>query len=160
MADLPSLPPVDGGRIDPDPRRKLPPRQTHSEARLPGPGGEAVGRLPGRVAKELIDRGQAVDLRSVRFRSHPIGTAPPGGKGYKYKGEDLGADGVFQIQLKGGATKIIVKGKGPNLPLPIASSFIGATSVTLQLRGDDVAQCFSVKLTNIKKQETDSFKIK
>jgi hypothetical protein len=62
--------------------------------------------------------------------------------------------------MKSGATKIIVKGKGANLPLPIASQFASATSVTLQLRGDDMPQCFSKTLTVIKKQETDSFKIK
>jgi hypothetical protein len=90
----------------------------------------------------------------------PIGAAPPGGKGYKYKDQSLTADGIFQVQLKGGTTKIIVKGKGPNLPLPIAPSFGNATSVTLQLRGDDMAQCFGVTLTDIKKQEADSFKIK
>ncbi len=90
----------------------------------------------------------------------PLGDAPPDGKGYKYKDEDLSANGVSQIQLKGGATKIIVKAKGPNLPLPIANAFSSATSVTLQVRGDDIPQCFGVTLSDIKKQETDSFKIK
>jgi hypothetical protein len=90
----------------------------------------------------------------------PIGAAPPGGKGYKYKDESLTADGVFQIQLKGGTTKIIVKGKGSNLPLPIANSFTNATQVTLQLRGSDLPQCFGVTLSDVKKQEADSFKIK
>ena len=56
--------------------------------------------------------------------------------------------------------KIVVKGMGANLPLPIAGSLTTAASVTLQLRGSDAPQCFSVTLAEVKNQEADFFKAK
>lgn len=97
----------------------------------------------------------------------PIGPLPPSGKGYRYKDYDLLADGAAKILLKGGAlsagkSKIIVKGKGTSLPLPITPSLTATTSVTVQLRGDDAPApgCWSVVLSTIKKQTADSFKAK
>ena len=89
-----------------------------------------------------------------------VGGTPPGGKGYKYKDDDAASDGVSQIQLKSGAAKILVKGRGSNLPLPIASTLTSAASVTLQLRGNDAPQCFGVTLSDFKAQDADFVKVK
>ena len=91
------------------------------------------------------------------------GGAPPGGKGYKYKDKSLDADGLLLMLLKGGQAgkaKIVVKGMGANLPLPIAGSLTSAGSVTVQLRGSNAPQCFSGTLADVKNQEADFFKAK
>jgi hypothetical protein len=88
----------------------------------------------------------------------------PGGKGYKYKDKDAASSGVTQIQLKGGSggtSKILVKAKGPIPPLPaMAAALTSTASVTVQLRAHDApgAGCFSVTLSDIKKQDPDLFK--
>jgi len=80
---------------------------------------------------------------------------------------DVSADGVFQMMLKGGTgstgkSKVTLKGKGSGLPLPIAASLTTATSVTIQVRGSDApgTGCWSITLSDIKKQEADLFKAK
>ena len=96
-----------------------------------------------------------------------IGPAPPGGKGYRYKDYDLSANGAAKIQLQGGAlsagtSKIIIKGKGGNLPSPITPSLTTTTAVTVQLRGDDAPApgCWSVTLSDVTKQNAEFFKAK
>ena len=94
-----------------------------------------------------------------------IGADPPAGKGYKYKDQDAAADGVAQMTLKAGSaggSKILVKGTGPAPPFPagIPAALSAASSVTVQLRGDDAPSCFTITLSNIKKQETNFFKAK
>ena len=94
-----------------------------------------------------------------------IGAAPPAGKGYSYKDADRSADGVGKILAKGGAagsSKILVKGKGTNLPAGITAALTTSTSVMLQLRGDDAPPpgCWSVTLSTIQKQTSEFFKAK
>jgi hypothetical protein len=96
---------------------------------------------------------------------NPIGSAPPTGKGYKYKDKDLAADGVFQILAKGGTagkSKLLVKGRGAGLPLPIASALTTTTAVTVQLRANDAPApgCWTITLSTITKQAVDFFKAK
>jgi len=91
-----------------------------------------------------------------------VGGDPPGGKGYKYKDDALAASGVFKILYKGGVagkSKVIVKGRGTGLPMNVADALMSATSTTLQFRSSD-AQCLSVSLATIKKQEANFFKAK
>ncbi len=90
-----------------------------------------------------------------------VGGDPPGGKGYQYKDDALAADGVAQIQYKGGPagkSKAIVKGRGSALPANVADALMTSTDATVQLRGSDATQCLSVTVTDIKKQEADFFK--
>lgn len=92
-----------------------------------------------------------------------LGGLPPSGKGYKYKDSAATADGVFQILYKGGAagsSKGLVKGRGAGLPDGVAAALQSSTSATVQLRGTDAAQCLSLTVTDIKKQESDFFKAK
>jgi len=89
-----------------------------------------------------------------------VGGDPPDGKGYKYKDE---GGGVRKILYKGGdagKSKVIVKGKGSGLPTGLAAALQSSTSARLQFRGSDAAVCLSVDVTDIKKQESDSFKAK
>jgi hypothetical protein len=47
------------------------------------------------------------------------------GAGYQYKDKDLATDGIKLIKLKadpGGNAQILVKGKGPGIPMPVAAS--------------------------------------
>jgi hypothetical protein len=92
-----------------------------------------------------------------------VGGAPPSGKGYKYKDDDLAALGAFKILYKGGAadkSKALFKGKGAALPDGIAAALQTSTSVTVQLRGDDAPECLSITVSDIKKQESNFFKAK
>ena len=117
----------------------------------------------GALAGELkVDRaGQSTCSGGSTQCWKPIGPEPPAGKGYKYKDTDRTASGVSLMLLNGtGSAKIVVKGKGANLPLPIAQPLTNATSVTLQLRGDNAPFCFGVSLTHIVKSEGLSFKAK
>jgi hypothetical protein len=84
--------------------------------------------------------------------------------GYRYKDLDLAADGTSKLLLKGGPTsagksKILVKGKGPSIPAPIAASLMATTSVTVQLRGSDppAPGCWSITLSEVKKHTSSAF---
>lgn len=99
----------------------------------------------------------------------PLGGFPPGGVGYLYKDKDLSADGVQKLQLKGGSTgksKLSMTGKkraskGQNaLPVGIASRLLGSNSATVQLRGTDLGNCFSVTLDEVKKSTAVFFNAK
>ncbi len=116
------------------------------------------------VGEVAVDRASASDCSGgSKACWKSIGGPIPLGKGYKFKDKDLASDGVLKILLKGNSTpgksKIIVKGKGAGLPLPIAPSLTSTTSVTVQLRGNDApgAGCWGTTLTDIKKQLPDSF---
>ena len=52
-----------------------------------------------------------------------------------------------------------MKGKGSNLP-PIAAALQTATSVTMQLHGDNAPLCLQATLSSIAKQEPTFFKAK
>jgi Thrombospondin type 3 repeat len=122
-----------------------------------------VGALAGELA--VARPGDTTCSGGATACWNPLGSAPPAGKGYKYKDKDLTADGVFQILAKGGAagkSKLLVKGRGPNLPVPIASALTTTTAVTLQLRADDAPApgCWTITLSTIKKQAADFFKAK
>lgn len=93
----------------------------------------------------------------------PIGRAPNDpqgpGTGYRYKDRDLAADGVLKILYKGGAagkSKVILVGKGSNLPDGIAAGLQSATHATMQLRSSD-GVCLSIDLHDIKRQDATFF---
>ena len=120
------------------------------------------GALAGSV---IVDR--AFDLCSGGSSAcwRPVGKVPPdpAGKGYKYKDADFAAAGVAKFLLKGGAagsSKVILKGKGPNLPDGIPSALQTTTSVTVQLHGSNAPQCLSITLNDIRKQVGEIFKAK
>jgi hypothetical protein len=65
-------------------------------------------------------------------------------KGWKYKDKTLGNDGVLKVILKAnsaGKSKIVVKGKDGNLPVP-SLPLDDSVSVTVQLLRSDSATCF------------------
>jgi hypothetical protein len=120
---------------------------------------------PNLVGEVIVDRaGDMTCSGGATACWAAIGGAPPAGKGYSYKDGDLSADGVGKILAKGGtgSSKILVKGKGTNLPTGTTAALTTTTSVTLQLRGDDapLPGCWSVTLSTIKKQTSDFFKAK
>jgi hypothetical protein len=95
-----------------------------------------------------------------------IGKAPNDpsgpGKGYKYKDGALAADGVLKLLYKGGAagsSRALLIGKGPSLPTGLPAALQTASLVTVQLRSSD-AQCLSVSLDDISKQDASFFKAK
>lgn len=89
-----------------------------------------------------------------------VGGAPPGGKGYAYKDRDRSVRGLQTLSFKGGpagTSKIRIKAGNNSskeqrgLPRGIPAALSGSTSLTLQLHGDDLDQCFSVTLDQIQK---------
>jgi hypothetical protein len=123
---------------------------------------------PSLVGEIMVDRaGDANCSGGATTCWKSIGGAPPAGKGYNYKDTDLASNGTGKILLKGGSasagkSKILVKGKGINIPAGVTAALTATTSVTVQLRGNDApgAGCWTVTLGSIKKQVTDSFKAK
>lgn len=112
------------------------------------------------VADYEVDR--AGDLCVTDLCWAAIGAPPPSGKGYIYKDQLTSSDGVRLMSLKGGGagkSKALIKGAGGILP-PIAGALQTATSVTLQLHGDDAPVCLQATLNNISKQEPTFFKAK
>lgn len=86
--------------------------------------------------------------------------------GWQYQDKNAAANGVTKMQLTGGAagkSKLQVQAannaKNEQLAMPtgIAAALQSSTNVTLQVRARD-AQCFSVIVDQIKKQEADAFK--
>lgn len=70
--------------------------------------------------------------------------SPISTKGYKYKDSGGSVSGITKILLKGGdagKSKILVKGKGGNLP-PAALMFSQTIDVTVQLLRNDDSQCW------------------
>jgi hypothetical protein len=86
---------------------------------------------------------------------------PPNGKGYFYK--DTAADsGITKLLYKSasaGRSKVIITGRGSNIPSGIAAALQSSTQATIQLRSSD-AQCLSVTLSDVKRNDADSYKIK
>ena len=83
--------------------------------------------------------------------------------GFKYKDDSGAADGIQKIVLKGSAenkTKILVKGKGVNLPDPTLGSVMAP--VRVQLINDETSLCFEATfdLSTITKNKVDMFKAK
>lgn len=84
---------------------------------------------------------------------------PAGVKGFKYKDKLRTSNGVQLLLLKAGEaekSKVIVKGKGSNLPDGVAAALADATSVTMQLLGGE--QCVSATLSTIKDADGVKFK--
>lgn len=93
-----------------------------------------------------------------------LGGDPPNGKGYRFTGDPffIASDGISKILYKGGdagKSKLIVKGSGSGLPNGIALGLQASTSATVQMRASD-ADCLSVTLDDITKQEAGFFKAK
>lgn len=68
---------------------------------------------------------------------------------YKYINRDRTPDGILKVLLKSGTAgkaKIILKGKGDNLPLPAGFLPI-ATPVQIQLSNDTPGQCWQTTQT-------------
>jgi hypothetical protein len=82
-------------------------------------------------------------------------------KGFKYKDPGGTQDGVQKIILKGSTdnkSKILVKGKGANLPVSAEPTL--TLPVTVQLVNSDTGVCFTSNFTTAKKNVTDLFKAK
>ncbi len=129
-------------------------------------GGTAYGVCIYDAANALVG-GLEIDRAGDTCGTSPcwnaVGGAPPSGTGYKYKDDDLAADGVFKIIYKGGAagkSKALVKGRGGPLPDNVASALQSSTSATVQIRGSDAPECLTLTVTDIKKQEATFFKAK
>lgn len=91
-----------------------------------------------------------------------IGAAPPAGKGYIFKDSTAASDGVRIVSLKSGGagkSKILIKGKGANLP-SVTAAMQSATSALLQFHGSDASGCVNLPLATISKQTATFFKAK
>jgi hypothetical protein len=86
-----------------------------------------------------------------------------GDRGYKYKDRNAVSDGVFTLIAKGGDSgkaKLLLKGRGSNLPLP-ALPLDDSSGVTVQLLRDDVnSPCWQAFFPSSIANETDAFKAK
>jgi len=118
--------------------------------------------LAGRVE---VDR--AGDLCGSTSCWRSLGSAPPAGKGWRYRDMAGAADGVRALTLKGGpapTSRLILKArnvasKGQTaLPTGIAAALAGSTQATVQLHGSDLPQCHSAVLGEIVRAEASSFK--
>jgi hypothetical protein len=94
----------------------------------------------------------------------PLGGDPPAGDGWKYKDRDTTSDGMLRMLLKGGSagkSKIIVKAKGPAIPLPgpVGGIYLNQDpNVVVQLVSSDGGVCFETTLsTPAKKNQADQF---
>ncbi len=96
-----------------------------------------------------------------------IGNAPPNGVGYQYKDPVAAADGIFKMQLRGGAagkSRVLIQGRnkssaGQNaLPTGIAAALAGSQTATLQLHESTAGRCFSVDLGNVTHHDATLFK--
>lgn len=94
---------------------------------------------------------------------------PVGDLGYRYRDKDLAADGIQQIKMKGGApgkSKIQIKGannatKGQTaLPTGLAVSLERSTHATVQLHGNDLAECHTITLGDVRKTTRQFFHAK
>jgi hypothetical protein len=88
-------------------------------------------------------------------------------KGYSYKDKTGAQGGVQKAQLKTGAagkSKVQIKAKGVNLPLPIPFSgsalFDQDTEVTVQLINSDTPTCWTSSFTSNSKNDAVQFKAK
>jgi hypothetical protein len=91
-----------------------------------------------------------------------IGADPPGGRGYKYKDRIGIADGVLKLLYKSGGasrSKVLVKGRGANLPEGIPAALQTTALATVQLRASD-GVCLSITLDDVSRQEPSAFNAK
>jgi cysteine-rich repeat protein len=98
----------------------------------------------------------------------PVKWRPISDKGWKYKDQSGAADGVQKMLLKGGAvgkSKVLVKGKGAQLPdlpsetLPVAAD---GFPVTVQLFNNATSPCWASAFAagDVKKNTAEQFKAK
>jgi hypothetical protein len=111
-----------------------------------------------------VDR--AGDLCDGKPCWKPLGHAPNDprgpGKGYKFLDRGLTSDGVAKLLYSGGAagkSKVVLTGKGSNLPAGLAAALQLTQHAVLQLRSSD-GICLGLTLSDITTQETDSFHAK
>lgn len=110
------------------------------------------------VGEMLVDRaGEACGTKDCW---KALGGAPPGGKGYLYKDKTGAEDGITLVKMKGGnAGKSLILVKGANnaakgqtdLPTGLAAALSGSTEATVEIHGDDLAQCYSATFDDVKK---------
>lgn len=111
------------------------------------------------VGQYNIDQAGETCGLSARDCWRPIGGVPPAGKGYQYRDPDGVSNGLRKIAFQSngsGYSKLVAKGKGPNLP-SIASQLTSASSVTVQFHATDGVACLESTLSDIKKQSGDFF---
>jgi hypothetical protein len=98
-----------------------------------------------------------------------LGDAPPNGEGYFYRDRAMTSDGTQKLKLKAGSlgsssiqfnARNNARKEQTSLPTGIAQALASATSVTVQLTRSDAAECFSMMLSEIQKQEPDFFRVK
>jgi hypothetical protein len=118
----------------------------------------------GNLAGELVAAGPTSTCAEGAPCWKSIGAAPNDpngpGKGYAYKDTNADTDGVQKLLYKGGDAgkpKVIVKAKGPSLPLGIPAALQTSAQATIQLRSSD-GECLSATVTDITKQEAGFFK--
>jgi cysteine-rich repeat protein len=86
---------------------------------------------------------------------------PPGSKGYKYADKDRTPDGLLKVLLKPGAdarAKVVVEGRGPNLPDPVLPF---ALPVTAQVQADN-GECWGATYfaAGVRKNDSTQFTAK
>lgn len=111
------------------------------------------------VAEMRVVRGGDLCAGKDCWRS--IGGDPPNGRGFKYQDKLLASGGALKLLLRNGATnksKLVFVGRGPHLPDGVTEALVDSASATVQVRGNDMVDCLSATVTDIKKQETDRFK--
>jgi hypothetical protein len=101
-------------------------------------------------------------VAQINVPPDPTKWFPSGGQGYKFFDPTLADDGVQKIVLKAGGTfksKMLVKGRGANLPDPIDSAPL-TLPVTVQLVNYQSGACFESAFTSVMKNTTALFKAK
>ena len=123
-------------------------------------------QIGARIAGLAVERpGQACGKKACW---KPVGGAPPGGDGYRYKDATGTASGVRQLAIAGGAAgKTKISGKASNnakkgqtaMPTGITAALEGATAVTVQVRTSE-GDCFGATLTSVTKSTATQLKAK
>ena len=87
---------------------------------------------------------------------------PLGTKGYKYLDPTASEDGAQKITLKGSSSnksKVLVKGRGSNLPDPLNGGPL-TMPIKAQIINHDTANCWESNFTTFKKNTSAVFKAK
>lgn len=85
----------------------------------------------------------------------------PSRKGYAYKDSkaETGIQRLWYRSGKDGHSRLIVKGRGPNIQSGLPAALASSEEVTVQVRSSD-AQCLSVTLDDVRKSDDDRYTIR
>jgi hypothetical protein len=90
-----------------------------------------------------------------------LGKDPPDGKGYRWK-DSAAAAGITRLICRGGEagqSKLIVNGRGRNVPSGIPKALQSSAQATVQLHSSD-GLCLSATLTDLRKNDPDFYSIR